>query len=210
MTSSTIERAARRAAAGAPAEPARVRRGVSPLLLGVAALLALLIALVVAAIRIFMSPPLAALSPPPPAPVVARQESASAREEAPRQEPVVLRPSKPQPLSGRARVVDTATIELDGRTVRLRGVRGEGGAQTRELEGWIDGRPMACFPSVGGRHVCEVDGFDLAEVVLFNGGGRATADASPVLRRAERQAREARRGLWAEADARLAPDARRR
>jgi len=33
-------------------------------------------------------------------------------------------------------------------------------------------------------HRCEVDGWDLSEAVLFNGGGRATRDAPPALQAA--------------------------
>ena len=59
---------------------------------------------------------------------------------------------------------------------------------------------MSCRPAGSGAfHRCEVDGHDLSQVVLFNGGGRATADATPELRAAEQHARTGRLGVW-EAD----------
>jgi endonuclease YncB( thermonuclease family) len=47
------------------------------------------------------------------------------------------------------------------------------------------------------RYRCQVDGYDLAEIVLLNGRGRAAPDASPDLVEAERQARSDGRGVWA-------------
>jgi penicillin-binding protein 1A len=41
-----------------------------------------------------------------------------------------------------------------------------------------------------------VDGEDLAEVIIANGGARATADASPELQAAEESTRAARLGMW--------------
>lgn len=55
---------------------------------------------------------------------------------------------------------------------------------------------VACRPAAGARYRCEVDGWDLSEVVIFNGGGRATATASAELIEAEHSARTAGRGLW--------------
>jgi hypothetical protein len=44
--------------------------------------------------------------------------------------------------------------------------------------------------------VHQVEGRDLSEVVLFNGGGRATPDATPELKAAEAKARAAGHGVW--------------
>ena len=46
------------------------------------------------------------------------------------------------------------------------------------------------------RHRCQVDGYDLSEAVLYNGGGRATADATPEMKEAEAHARTERLGVW--------------
>ena len=191
--------------AGAPAG------GAKALLLGVAASLVLLIALAEVAIRIRTSPPLAALTPASAQapPVAAVAESAPpARAPAPPAPLVVLRPAKPP--SGPARVLDTGALEIGGRVVRLRGVRGEGGAFAELLARWIAERPVRCARSIADRYVCAVGGVDLAELAILSGAARAAPAASIALRRAERDARLARRGMWADDDARVAPAARKR
>jgi hypothetical protein len=45
-------------------------------------------------------------------------------------------------------------------------------------------------------HICTVEGRDLSEVVLFNGGGRASSEATPDLAAAEDHARTERLGVW--------------
>jgi endonuclease YncB( thermonuclease family) len=45
-------------------------------------------------------------------------------------------------------------------------------------------------------HRCEVDGKDLSEVVLYNGGGRATPDAPADLVTAENHAKAEKLGVW--------------
>jgi penicillin-binding protein 1A len=115
--------------------------------------------------------------------------------------PQVIRPPapvvEPEPLDGVPAVIDTGTLRLGGRIVRLEGVRGEGGRLAREMARYIGGREVVCEPTGADRFRCEVDGWDLSEAVLFNGGGRATPDARPDLRSAESRARALRQGLWA-------------
>ena len=55
---------------------------------------------------------------------------------------------------------------------------------------------VACAPAEGGAYRCSLDGQDLSELILFNGGGRASADATPDLLAAEEQARSNRIGIW--------------
>ncbi len=43
---------------------------------------------------------------------------------------------------------------------------------------------------------CQVGGQDLSRVVLFNGGGKPTAEATPELKAAADKARESRLGVW--------------
>jgi penicillin-binding protein 1A len=108
-------------------------------------------------------------------------------------------PETPEPeplLVGLPLVRDTGTLELEGRVVRLAGVEGIEGRHARDMAAYIGGREVVCRPAEAGRHLCEVDGYDLSEVVLHNGGGRATAEASAVLIEAERRARMERRGIW--------------
>lgn len=101
------------------------------------------------------------------------------------------------PLAGPAQVVDTGTLEVRGQRIRLLGVAGTGGQAAREMAGYIGDRDVTCRPADGDRYRCEVEGWDLSEVVLFNGGGRATPDAPAGYVRAEGKARAAQRGIWA-------------
>ena len=102
-----------------------------------------------------------------------------------------------QTVIGVPGVIDTATLEFDGRRVRLAGVVGEGGRFASDMNSYIGGREVACVPFAGAAHRCEVGGYDLSEVVLFNGGARATGDASGDLKAAETRARQERVGIWA-------------
>ncbi|MBY0339010.1 MAG: penicillin-binding protein, partial [Acetobacteraceae bacterium] len=102
-------------------------------------------------------------------------------------------------LVGRATVLDTATLRVGGQVARIAGVIGFGGESARDMAVYLAGRDVACTPAPErpGQHQCRAGARDLAEVVLFNGGGRAAADAPPGLLEAEQQARLARRGIWA-------------
>lgn len=106
-------------------------------------------------------------------------------------------PAPAKEMIGAPRVIDTATLRLSGRVVRLDGVVGQGGEAAREMASYIGDRLVTCRRVVADRYRCEVDGWDLSEVVLFNGGGRATADAPSDLIEAARKARLAKRGIWA-------------
>jgi endonuclease YncB( thermonuclease family) len=101
-------------------------------------------------------------------------------------------------LSGVPTVVDTATLRVDGRDVRLLGVAGLEGEYAARMAAYIDGREVRCVLVGADRYRCDLDGKDLAQAVLFNGGGRAEVDATPELRDAERHARSRNRGIWAE------------
>jgi endonuclease YncB( thermonuclease family) len=103
----------------------------------------------------------------------------------------------PGALSGVPEVVDTSTLRIEGKIVRLFGVEWERGAQAEDLTRYIAGREVSCTP-VGGsdRHRCVVEGRDLSQVVLYNGGGRATAEATPELKAAEANARSGGLGIW--------------
>jgi endonuclease YncB( thermonuclease family) len=100
-------------------------------------------------------------------------------------------------LSGVPEVVDTSTLRIDGKIVRLFGVEWERGAQAEDLTRYIAGREVVCTPAArSDRHRCQVAGRDLSEVVLYNGGGRTTADATPELKAAEEKARAGGLGVW--------------
>jgi endonuclease YncB( thermonuclease family) len=104
-----------------------------------------------------------------------------------------------QTLTGVPEVVDTSTLLLSGKIVHLFGVHSTEGAKPADLERYLAGRAVACT-SIDGADAfrCEVEGRDISQVVLFNGGGRASADATPQLREAEDRARAQRIGVWSE------------
>ncbi|WP_298964527.1 PBP1A family penicillin-binding protein [uncultured Methylobacterium sp.] len=107
------------------------------------------------------------------------------------------RPARGGAVHGSPAVVDTGTLDFDGTTVRLLGVDGLGGRNARELGRYLRRRDVACLPAgEGDGFRCTLDGQDLSELILFNGGGRAAADATPELLAAEEQARSNRIGIW--------------
>lgn len=106
--------------------------------------------------------------------------------------------SRPEgPISGIPEVIDTATLRLNGKVVHLFGVEWARGGQVEELTSYLRGREVACLPAATAeRYQCQVQGRDLSEVVLYNGGGRAAAGASPELIAAENHAKSERVGVW--------------
>ncbi|MFH6785272.1 MULTISPECIES: thermonuclease family protein [Methylobacterium] len=135
------------------------------------------------------------------APPGAGDKAGPARPGEGKREPVetgALVPEAAGPVAGVAEVLDTATLRLGGRTLRLYGVEAARGAQASDLTGYLAGRPVNCQPNPGRTAwICTVDGHDLSEVVLYNGGGRATPEATPDLVEAERHARTGKLGIWA-------------
>ena len=106
-------------------------------------------------------------------------------------------PPPPNAVTGTVQVIDTATLRIGGKLVHLFGVEWVRGGQADELARYIAGRPVTCQPAPGSENMnCTVDGRDLSEVVLFNGGGRASPEASPELVAAEDHARSERLGVW--------------
>ena len=92
---------------------------------------------------------------------------------------------------------DTGTLELQGRAIRLFGLEGTRGRAARDFRRYLGRREVACEPTgSGNEYRCSVDDQDLSRVVLFNGGGRATANATPELRALDQQARSTRVGIW--------------
>jgi endonuclease YncB( thermonuclease family) len=107
-------------------------------------------------------------------------------------------PAPTGPIRGVAEVLDTATLSVQGKVIRLFGVEwAKGAGDPDDLAGYLKGREVVCRPEgATDKHRCEVQGQDLSKVVLFNGGGRATAEASPDLKAAEDHARSQQIGVW--------------
>jgi endonuclease YncB( thermonuclease family) len=106
-------------------------------------------------------------------------------------------PPPPNAVTGPVQVIDTATLRVGGKVVHLFGVEWVRGGQAEELARYIAGRAVVCQPAPGSENMnCVVEGRDLSEVVLYNGGGRASPEASPELVAAEEHARSERLGVW--------------
>jgi len=129
--------------------------------------------------------------------------AAVAEQQRPAQPPAELKPAAltdpaPQPVRGVPRLIDTATLVLNGATVHLSGVEGESGAQVQDLDRYIRGRQVACEPveRSAGEYRCKLGEYDLGEAIVLNGAGRAAANAPDRLHEAEEKARNAGRGIW--------------
>jgi 1A family penicillin-binding protein len=101
-------------------------------------------------------------------------------------------------LRGGADVLDTATLAIRGRKIQLEGVLGDDDRHAvRSLARFLRRREVICDPTgTPERYRCNVEGQNLSEVILSNGGARATPDASAELLAAEDEARSARLGIW--------------
>src|SRR5215207_2114249 len=101
------------------------------------------------------------------------------------------------PISGVPEVIYTSTLRIDGKIVRLFGVEWARGGQPEDLSRYLRNREVACRPApAADTYRCQVDGRDLSEVVLYNGGARTTPNATSDLVAAENHARTERLGIW--------------
>ena len=135
-------------------------------------------------------------------------QSAAVRAKSVRAQPRVAALSTPAAgdiTSGRSAAVirgvpvvqTTGMLEIAGHVVRLFGVEGARGRPAREFTRYLGSREVACEPAGSGNdYRCRVGDQDLSRVVLFNGGGRAAANATADLRALEQQARASRVGIW--------------
>lgn len=101
-------------------------------------------------------------------------------------------------LRGQADVVDTSTLAIRGRRIQLEGIATDGDRRaSRALARFLRRRDVICEPgSQPDRYRCNIDGQDLSQIILSNGGGRATPDAPANLLAAEDEARSGRIGIW--------------
>jgi penicillin-binding protein 1A len=135
-------------------------------------------------------------------------QSAAARAKAVRAQPRVAALSAPAggdipsaPSAGVVRgvptVQTTGILQIQGRGIPLFGVEGVRGRSAREFTRYLGSQEVACEPAGSGdAYRCRVGNQDLSRVVLFNGGGRAAANATADLRALEQQARASRVGIW--------------
>jgi hypothetical protein len=86
---------------------------------------------------------------------------------------------------GTAQVIDTVTLRVGDKVMRLYGTEWAKGSKPDDLASYIAGRPVRCEPADAKGYNCTIGAQDLSRVVLFNGGARATFDAPPALKDAE-------------------------
>lgn len=139
--------------------------------------------------------PVASVQPP-----VAAAPAAPARPLDPPATGSVKAPSADEGMvRGVPEVIDTATLSVGGKVLPLFGVEWVRGAgDPADLTNYLRKREVSCRPAANeaSSFRCEIEGHDLSKVVLYNGGGRATASATPDLQAAEAHAKAARIGLW--------------
>jgi 1A family penicillin-binding protein len=99
---------------------------------------------------------------------------------------------------GTADVIDTATLAIRGKLFKLEGIVADDDRRAlRALARFLRRREVICVSAPASeRYRCNVDGQNLSEVILSNGGARATPDAPAELLAAEDEARSARVGIW--------------
>ncbi len=119
-------------------------------------------------------------------------------------------------VSGRARVIDGDTMEVNGSRIRLHGIDAPESAQTclaggkrwrcgrhatNALTGWTGGRPVDCEERDRDRYgrivaVCRLDGSDLNARLVAEGWALAYRRYSNAYVGEEASAKAAGRGLW--------------
>ena len=100
-------------------------------------------------------------------------------------------------VRGRARALDTGTLEIGGSVVRLQGVVGEQGSMGYRLDRLLRRREIVCERlNSADSYQCKIGDEDLSEIVMAGGGARVRPDAPADLLAAEEFARAARLGIW--------------
>jgi endonuclease YncB( thermonuclease family) len=100
----------------------------------------------------------------------------------------------------RPTLLDTATLEAAGQTIKLFGIVGEAGASADGMKGYIAaaGDSVACEPHANAEFICRLpDGTDIAMAALVNGAAQVRPDAPDAYQHEQLEAQTARRGIWA-------------
>jgi hypothetical protein len=108
-------------------------------------------------------------------------------------------PSLPDHIAGRATVVTTSALIVDGQKVQLAGIRGEGADHAAQLQALIDAQGGVSCNRSGKQFTCYLpDGIDVARAALYNGAARPSGNASADYRQQADSAKSAGRGIWAQ------------
>jgi hypothetical protein len=99
-------------------------------------------------------------------------------------------------LNGVATVLDTGTLVVNGQIIKLFGVVGEGGIYVDQMADYVGRNTVTCRIVLKDAYQCDMSGQNLAKAAVFNGGARAAPDAPAEIKSAEREARNALRGIW--------------
>jgi endonuclease YncB( thermonuclease family) len=100
-----------------------------------------------------------------------------------------------------ARVPNAATLVVGDQRIRLSGIDPGPAEFLGPFESWVRNQgDLVCDPDAQtGRYHCFTgSGVDVAQAAILNGTGRVGDGASPEYRDSETQARDAKRGLWAQ------------
>lgn len=107
-------------------------------------------------------------------------------------------PEEPKSISGEIGVVDTETVTIDGRSVKLAWVSGDVPSEAiQPFQDYILTHPgkATCEP-VGNRWRCTLGRQNLSEVLLMSGLSCPRPGAPESLRAAANLARNQRKGVW--------------
>lgn len=115
-------------------------------------------------------------------------------------EPAPKKIEPPKVIEGEARVVDSSTLQIGGKTVTLYGVLSTNREQAETLQDFIrlQGGSVRCDPEGQAAYTCRTkQGVDVAEAALLNGAAKASASAPAGYHQRQTQAKERRAGIWA-------------
>lgn len=120
-------------------------------------------------------------------------------------------------VSGKARVVKPGVIEVKDQKFELYGILNPKGGQSclRDAKPWncaegartalrqhVDGKKVRCIPTEDDQDVarCTLGDVDLSALLVREGWARADRDVTKEYVDEEKEARKARRGIWANED----------
>jgi len=102
-------------------------------------------------------------------------------------------------ISGRPTVSNTGALVIDGATLALDGITGEGGIPARQMDSFIheQGGSVTCEQLANTRYQCRTPGgYDIAAAALVNGAARVSPTAPEDYKAMQAQAVAAGRGIW--------------
>jgi len=99
-------------------------------------------------------------------------------------------------VDGKATVVTTGDLQINGQDVVLAGIAGEGSPYAEQLQKQIPGGPVHCIRQAVGYQCRMSSGLDVGATALFNGWAHPTQDAPETYQSQAKAAQIAHRGVW--------------